>query len=91
MARKWIVVLALLTAGVLFAGLAAANDAPRIPKEEVKAKLGSPAVVILDVRASRDWKKSDSMIKEAVREDPKKVKDWAKKYPQEKTLILYCA
>jgi hypothetical protein len=92
MARKWVILLALLTAGVLLAGVAvAADEAPRIGKEEMKAKLGSPDVAIIDVRASRDWKNSDSMIKSAVREDPRDVEKWAKKYPKGKTLVLYCA
>ena len=91
MARKWMVLLALLAAVVLFAGVAAAKEAPRISKEEAKAKLGTANVVILDVRAEKDWKKSDSMIKSAIREDPRKVEQWAKKYPKEKALILYCA
>ena len=91
MIRKWIILLALLAAGVLLAGLSAADEVRRITKEEVKAKLSSADMVILDVRAPKDWKKSDSMIKGAVREDPGKVKEWAKKYPKEKTLVLYCA
>ena len=91
MARRWMVLLALLAAGVLLAGVAAAKEVPRISKEEVKAKLNAADVVILDVRAGKDWKKSDSMIKGAIREDPREIKQWAKKYPKEKTLILYCA
>ncbi|RNC67373.1 MAG: hypothetical protein ED859_14905 [Desulfuromonadales bacterium] len=93
MVRRWLVVLALLAAGVLLvAGMApAAVEAPRIAKEEVKARLGSADAAIIDVRSSGDWKKSDSKIQGAVREDPKKVKTWAKTYPKDKTLILYCA
>ena len=91
MARRWMVLLALLAAGVLLAGVAAAKETPRVSKEETKAKLGSADVVVLDVRAGKDWKKSDSMIKGAIREDPRKVEQWAKKYPKEKPLILYCA
>lgn len=91
MARRWMVLLALLTAGMLLAGVAAAKEVPRISKEEVKAKLGAADVVILDVRAGKDWKKSESMIKNAVREDPREIEQWAKKYPKDKMLILYCA
>lgn len=91
MIRKWGVLLALLLAGVLLAGIAAANEAPRITKEEVKAKMNSSDVAIIDVRASRDWKQSESMIKGAVREDPRDVEKWAKNYPKGKTLVLYCA
>ena len=91
MTRKWVILLALLTAGVLMAGVAAASETLRITKEEVKAKLSSADMAIIDVRASRDWKKSESMIKGAVREDPKDVEKWAKNYPKGKTLVLYCA
>ena len=69
-----------------------AKDVPRITKEELKAKLGKPEVIIIDVRATKDWNRSQEKIQGAVREDPeKKVKPWAKKYPQDKTLIFYCA
>lgn len=91
MTRRWIILLVLLAAGVLLAGHAAANEARRISKEEVKAKLGSADMVVLDVRAPRDWRNSDAMIKGSVREDPGKIKDWAGKYPKDKTLVLYCA
>ena len=48
MIRKWMILLALLTAGVLLAGVAAASEMPRITKEEVKAKLGASDLSIID-------------------------------------------
>jgi len=72
--------------------LPAAQDVPRITKEELKAMLGKPEVIIVDVRTTKDWNKSQEKIQGAVREDPeKKVKTWANKYPHDKTLIFYCA
>ncbi len=72
--------------------MGAGIEAPRISKEELKAMLGNPDVVILDVRESQSWKDAKWKIQGAVREDPKKeVKAWAEKYPQDKTLILYCS
>jgi hypothetical protein len=72
--------------------MAWAGDVPRITKEEMKSMLGNPEVIILDVRAERDWEGSKEKIQGAVREDPsKQTKSWAEKYSQEKTLILYCA
>ena len=65
---------------------------PRITKEELKVLLGNPEVIILDVRVADDWKKSDSKIKGAVREDPEQdYRTWASKYPKDKTLVFYCA
>ena len=67
-------------------------EVSRIPKEELKALLGSPDLIILDVRAGFDWEDSAWKIPGAIREDPKKeVQSWADKYPKEKTLVLYCA
>lgn len=70
---------------------ALSEDIPRITKEELKEKLGSPNVVIVDVRVGKDWKSSEFKIKGAVRGDPKDVKSWAGKYAKEKTLVFYCA
>jgi len=66
-------------------------EAPRMPKDELKAMLGSPDLIILDVRYGKDWTDSDLKIKGAVREDPKVFESWANKYPKDKTLVLYCA
>jgi rhodanese-related sulfurtransferase len=71
--------------------LAAAKDVPRMTVDELKALLGNPDVVIIDVRIDRDWNGSTEKIKGAVREDPRDVNSWAKKYSKEKTLVLYCA
>lgn len=74
-----------------FANAAAASEVPRMTKEQLEAMLGNPDVVIIDVRAGRDWKASESKIKGAVREEPKKAKSWAGKYDKGKTYVLYCA
>jgi rhodanese-related sulfurtransferase len=66
-------------------------DAPRMPKEELKAMMGSSDLVIIDVRYGKDWTDSDSKIKGAVREDPKVFESWANKYLKDKTIVLYCA
>ncbi len=70
---------------------AAADEVPRMTKEELKPLLDNSDVVILDVRWSKDWKGSERKIKGAIREDPKRFKSWAQKYPQDKTIVLYCA
>lgn len=71
--------------------LATAKDVPRMPVDELKALLGTPDVVIIDVRINGDWNGSTEKILGAVREDPRDVRSWAKKYSKEKTLVLYCA
>jgi rhodanese-related sulfurtransferase len=71
--------------------LAKSTDAPRITKEELKAMLGNPNVVIIDVRYGNDWTDSDLKIKGAVREDPKAFDSWANKYSKDKNLVFYCA
>ncbi len=70
---------------------AMSNEVPRMTKEELKAMMDSPDLVIIDVRFGKDWIDSDSKIKGAVREDPKLFESWANKYPKDKTIVLYCA
>jgi hypothetical protein len=80
-----------LLAVVILNSFALAADIPRMTKDELKAKLGNPEVVILDVRSPSDWDKSDLKIKGAVREDPADAKAWLGNYQKDKTYVLYCA
>ena len=66
-------------------------DVPRMTKDELKAMLGNPDLVIVDVRLGKDWTDNDSKIQGAIREDPESVKSWAVKYTKDKTFVLYCA
>ncbi len=77
--------------GVIFAITTAIAEVPRITKEETKAMLGSPDLVIIDVRTSTDWNSSDSKIKTAVRRVPKEFDKWIDDFPKDKTLIFYCS
>ena len=74
-----------------FATPAAAQDVKRMTIEELKGMLGTPDLVIVDVRRDGDWKSSKVKIKGAVREDQDKVDAWMSKYPKDKTLVFYCA
>jgi hypothetical protein len=74
--------------GVL-ATFCASAEIPRMTKEELRAMLGHPDLVIIDVRLGRDWAESDSKIKGAIREDSEAVETWARKYPKNKTFLLY--
>jgi rhodanese-related sulfurtransferase len=48
-------------------------------------------LIILDVRKKPDWDATSRKIPGAVHEDHGAVKEWAAKYPPDKTLVLYCA
>ena len=72
------------------ASLAASpNDIPRMTKEQLKPLLGTPDVIVLDVRSSADYNSSDEKIKGAIRVEPGDAKTVAEKYPKDKTIVLY--
>jgi len=75
----------------LLATFAKSADVPRMKKDQLKAMLDNPDLVILDMRAEGDWNGDKSKIKGAIREDPESVKSWAEKYAKDKTIVLYCA
>lgn len=93
MSGKWLLVLTILLAlGCSDAAhRTVQGEAPRMAKEELKARLGSPDLVVIDARYGKDWTDSDKMIAGAVREDPKQFDSWKEKYPKARTLVLYCA
>ncbi len=63
-----------------------------INKEDLKLLLNDPGTTIIDVRQEGAWRESDEKIKGAVREDPiKDEKSWAKKYPKDRNIVLYCS
>ncbi len=68
-----------------------AGDAPRMPKEELKAMLGNPDLVIIDCLVGDQWKTVNQKLPGAVHEDPDNVDAWADKYPKDKTIVTYCA
>ncbi len=65
------------------------TDVPRITKEQLKAQMSNPDLVIIDVRSDHDWQDSQIKVKGAVREDPQKPDSWINKYPKDKTFVLY--
>ena len=76
---------------VLFVAASAIAEDKRITKEEVMPMLGSPDLIIIDVRAAVEWEKSESKIKGAIREDPDNVGSWMSKYPKDKIIAIYCS
>ena len=66
------------------------KETPRLDKDTLKGWLSDPQVIILDVRAPKDWDGSDRKIQGAVRRDPNEVKTWAASLPKDKKIVLYC-
>jgi rhodanese-related sulfurtransferase len=72
-------------------GVAKADDAHMMTKDQLLPMVGKSDVIIIDVRSKYDWDESKVKIKGAVREDGLKFGSWMKKYPKDKTIVLYCA
>ena len=68
---------------------AASIEVPRISVEQTKQMLDNPEVIIIDVRTTKTWWRSGTKILNAVREELDSIKQWAGKYPKDKTLIFY--
>jgi rhodanese-related sulfurtransferase len=79
-----------LTIG-LFATFALSANVPMMTKEELKAMLGNPDLVILDFRLGSDYFSSDSKIKGAARILGNCSGDIVGLYPKGKTFVFYCA
>ena len=93
MGRKQVLLIVAIVAA-LFAwqaiGVAAGTEEiPRMTKEELKPLLGSPEVVVLDVRL--EWGNAPTKIAGAVHENPQKVDEWSPKFPKGKKIVLYCS
>ena len=86
-----VLVAAYIAMAMTMGQIATASEIPRMTKEELKAKLGTPDLVIVDVRVGTDWKASEMKIKGAVRGDPQNIESWVKPYPKDTTFVLYCA
>ena len=81
----------ILTVFLASASTAIGADVGIMNKDELKQQLGSENVVVLDVRAGRDWSSSEFKIKGAMRAEPGEVSSWIDKYAKDKTYVLYCA
>ncbi len=64
---------------------------PFMEPEELKARLGDPSLAIIDVRADLDEEGGPGRIQGAVLEIYNEVANWAPKYPQDQTIVVYCA
>lgn len=93
MSRIWLAFLVIfLAVGCAAMGNSAPKgEAPRMTKEVLQPLLGSPDLILIDVRQGKDLANSDQKIAGAIRQDPKDFDSWRDKYPKAKTLVLYCA
>lgn len=91
--RRFTFCLIMVTLSFLFtAGLAAAADTvPRMSVEELNSRLGEEGLVVLDVRAGRDWIGSDEKITGAKRVEQKDLGSWAERQDKSQSLVLYCS
>jgi hypothetical protein len=64
---------------------------PRMTIDELKSRLSDASLVIIDIRSGGDWNGSSIKIKGAIREVYSGAEQWAPKYDQDKTIVLYCA
>jgi rhodanese-related sulfurtransferase len=88
---KYVVSTILLALIVFTFGFARADDTHSMTKEQLLPMLGKSDVIIIDVRSKYDWDESNVKIEGAVREDGFKFGAWMKKYPKNKTIVIYCA
>ncbi len=84
--KRLVVLLALAFVCLSFSAHAA-DDVPVLSKEELKEKLGSADLLILDVRSEKQWDESEFKLPGAV---------WYSlnsdmELPQDKTIVTYCA
>jgi hypothetical protein len=68
-----------------------ADEVPRMPKEQLKAMLGSPELVLLDARRGVDWSSSEFKIQGAVYVGGEDYTAWSTRIDKNKTVVLYCA
>ena len=68
-----------------------AGDVATMDKDELKARLGSDDLIILDVRTGRDWSSSEFKVQGAQRASSSDFDNWSASLPKDKTLVLYCA
>ena len=77
----------------LFASFVSSADVPRMTKDDLKAMLGNPSLLILDVRLGRDYMFTDSKIKGADRPPGITMGHITpSQFPndKEKTIVFYC-
>ena len=87
--RLWAIVLAVSLMLAFTWSCGSGEKAPLLDKETIKSWLSDREVIILDVRAPKDWNVSNKKIQGAVRQDPDEVKTWAANLSKDKKIVLY--
>jgi rhodanese-related sulfurtransferase len=87
--RRWFRSMLLLS--LLLLPLRSQAAVATMTTDELRAKLDSPEVVIVDVRLGKDWKASESKIKGAIRVEAEAIETLANTYSKDKTVVFYCA
>ena len=87
----WLLVVSLVIASFIAQAAIAQDSVSRMTKEELKARLDDPSLVVVDARANRDWSASDRKIKGAVRIEPRDASKLPETYSKDQTLVFYCA
>jgi rhodanese-related sulfurtransferase len=87
---KYVVPTVLLILIAVACGAAQTDNSHALTVQQLLPMLGKPDVIIIDVRTNYDWDNSKVKIEGAVREEGMKFGSWMKKYPKDKTLVLYC-
>lgn len=65
-------------------------EVKRITIGELKAKLGSPEIFIVDVRNPKDWADSTQKIPGALRIPMSEIETRYQELPKDKQLVFYC-
>jgi rhodanese-related sulfurtransferase len=68
-----------------------AGSVKTMDKEELKAMLDSPELVLLDVRRGRDWSSSEFKITGAQRLESDGIASAVSTLSKDKIIVLYCA
>lgn len=76
---------------VVFSSSVSAQDVPRISIEQLKRKLDSANLVIIDSRSGSDWRGSEFKIQGAIRGKAGEEKKWAKNLSKDAEVVVYCA
>lgn len=88
---KFTLVCGLVVTGALASVALARGGVGVMTKEELRAQLGKPDVVVVDVRTGSDWRASEFKIKGAVRVGARQITSLVPRYDKNTTLVLYCA
>jgi len=68
-----------------------AADVQTMSQEELKSRLGSSDLIVLDARPRSQWESSEFKIPGALWAPNDQIDQWAAELPKEKTVVTYCA